>query len=105
MCDMTPAAQHALRIIRDCLAKDRVVIVPHFMDRMEQRGMAWGDVLAVFDAPDAPGKLRDAGRDRYDRPRWIARGKAADMLDVEIVCVLDRDDRGNVTVFITIYDR
>ena len=97
---MTPAARRARAAIRRCLAAERFIILPHFTQRMEERGMAWGDVLAVFDDTR---DVCDAGRDRLRRPKWIAAGRTIDGLDIEIVCVLDVDDAGDQTVFITIY--
>jgi len=67
---------------------------------MDERGLFWPDVLAVLDTPDA---VRSGGRDRFGRAKWMISGTAVDGLSIEIVCVLDRDERGNVTVFITIY--
>jgi len=47
--------------------------------------------------------VRDAGRDDYDRPKWIITGQAADGLELEVVAALDRNDAGELTVFITLY--
>jgi hypothetical protein len=47
--------------------------------------------------------VRSGGRDRWERPKWLVRGTAVDELPVEVVCVLDEAERGNVTVFITVY--
>ncbi len=97
---MDAKARRALGVIQECVAAERYFVLPHFVQRMDRRGFFWADVLAVI---DSPGGVRSDGRDRYDRPKWIVSGRAAEGLDVELVCVIDRDDRGNVTVFITIY--
>jgi len=52
---------------------------------------------------DSPADVRFAGRDEFDRPKWIIGGKADYGLPMELVCVIDTDDRGRFTVFITIY--
>jgi hypothetical protein len=60
----------------------------------------WPDILAVL---DAPASVRSGGQDRWGRPKWLVSGTAADELPIEVVCVLDEDERGDVTVFITMY--
>lgn len=97
---MDAAAQEALDTIRWCVNRNRVATLPHFLERMEQRGMVWPDVLAVL---DAPGEIRKGGPERFDRPKWIVTGRAADGLPVEIVCVLDRLRDGGWVLFVTIY--
>jgi hypothetical protein len=97
---MRVAARQALKIIRDCVDSDRFVLLPHFVQRMEQRGLFLPDVLAVLEVPSG---VRYGGLDKWERPKWLIRGTTADALALEIVCVLDRDDRGQTTVFITIY--
>lgn len=101
---MDAKARRAWSVIRKCVAAKRYVVLPHFVQRMDQRGFFWPDVLAVIDDPM---DVRDAGRDRYGRPKWIVSGTAPDGIAVELVCVLDRDPdvhRGRaLTVFITIY--
>ncbi|MEK6675137.1 MAG: hypothetical protein AABZ47_05705 [Planctomycetota bacterium] len=99
---MDTKARRAWNAIRECVARKRYIVLPHFIERMDQRGYFWPDVLAIIDEPT---DVRSDGLDRLDRPKWIVSGKAAAPLDetVEIVCVLDKDDRGRVTVFITIY--
>lgn len=97
---MDARARKALRIIRDCVADDRVQVLPHFTQRMDARGFCWPDILTVLDSPTG---VRDDGRDRYDRPKWIVAGATADGIAVEFVCAIDTDDLGRFTVFITIY--
>jgi len=67
---------------------------------MDQRGLVWPDVMALLDHPS---DVRSSGLDRFDRPKWIVCGTAADGLGLELVCVIDVDDRGDWTVFITMY--
>jgi hypothetical protein len=57
-------------------------------------------VLAVI---DSPADVRFDGRDEFERPKWVIGGKADYGLPIELVCVMDTDDRGRFTVFITIY--
>lgn len=97
---MDAAARDALKTIRRCLAARRYRLLPHFRKRMARRGLLWPDVLSLLDAPHA---VRDDGLDRFDRPKWIVAGAAADGGAVEIVCVLDVDEHDETTVFITMY--
>ncbi len=97
---MDAKARRALTVIRECVAEGCYLVLPHFTHRMEERGFFWPDVLAVIDSPSS---VRDDGRDRYGRPKWIVAGKTADDLDIELVCAIDTDDRGRLTVFITLY--
>jgi hypothetical protein len=97
---MTSAARQALNLIRACVEAERFVLTTHFIERMDERGVVWPDLLTAletssevrFDGPD------DAGRDK-----WLVAGLAADGLDVELVCVLDEDEFGHAVVFITVY--
>ncbi len=67
---------------------------------MAERGLVWADILAV--ASD-PGDVRWARQDEYGRDKWIVCGQAGDGLGVELVCVMDVDEQGNVVVLVTIY--
>ena len=97
---MDAGCRRALNTIRRCVDEGRYVVLHHFVQRMDQRGLFWPDVLAVIDDPaDVKGK----GPDRYGRPKWILTGTASDGLEIELVCVLDRDEHGDLTVFITSY--
>ena len=97
---MTRTARRALAIIQECVAIERVIVLPHFVKRLDQRGLFWPDVRAVIEAPR---EVQESGRDEWNRARWILSGEAADAMEIGIVCVLDRDERGDVTVFITVY--
>ncbi len=97
---MDAEARKALRTIRRCVAAGRYRLLPHFTERMDKRGLFWPDVLAVL---DEPADVRDGGADRFDRPKWIVGGKTSDGLTVEIVCVLDVDENGDIALFITAY--
>jgi len=97
---MDAKARRALRTIRGCVRSERYIVLPHFTQQMDRRGLFWPDVLAVL---DDPAEVKAQGFDRFSRRKWILTGTAADGLGVEIVCVLDVDERGEVTVFITIY--
>ena len=93
-------ARRTLAVIQQCIADERYVALPHFTQRMDQRGLMWPEVLSLIDDPT---EVRADGRDEWSRPRWIVSGRAADGMDIEIVCVLEADENGNMTVLITIY--
>jgi hypothetical protein len=93
-------ARRLLETAQFCIAAERFVLKKHFTDRMNERGLFWPDVLAIVDAPT---RARSDGMDEFGRPRLIVEGTAADGLRVGFACVLDSDDRGDVTVFITMY--
>jgi hypothetical protein len=97
---MDAKARKALSVIRKCVEAERFTLLSHFTQRMDSRSLVWPDVLAVL---DNPADARDGGPDRFDRPKWIVLGTSADGLPIEVVCVLDEDERGNVAVFVTIY--
>src|SRR5512137_2482304 len=97
---MDSRARKAWLIIRRCVEQGRYRVLEHFTQRMDQRGLVWPDVLAVV---DDPAEVRPGGPEEFGRAKWIINGTAADGLDVEIVCVLDHDEQGRLTVFITIY--
>jgi len=97
---MDAKSRKALGAIRRCVEDGRCLVLPHFVQRMDQRGLFWPDVLAVLDDPMS---LRDDGLDRWDRPKWIVAGESASGEPLELVCVLDRNEHGELTVFITIY--
>ena len=97
---MDAKARKALGVIQDCVAANRYIVLTHFVKRLDRRGFFWPDVLAVIDDPS---DVRYDGRDEFDRPKWVMAGKAIGGIRVELVCVIDRDDDGHVTVFITIY--
>jgi hypothetical protein len=97
---MDAKARKALETIRGSVAAKRYTVSQHFAQRMDERAFFWPDVLAVL---DRPGKVRDDGRDRFGRPKWIIAGNTPDGIALELVCAIDTDERGRLTVFITIY--
>lgn len=97
---MDPPARRALRIIQACLHAGRYRVLAHFVHRMDLRGLFWADIQAVIDSPQDG---VDDGLDRFGRPKWRIRGRTTDHLDMEILCVLDHDEEGNLTVFVTAY--
>jgi hypothetical protein len=99
---MDRRTSRALLNIRASVAAGRFRLGVHFRERLAERGLLWSDVLAVL---DDPADVLDDGADRYERPKWRLAGDAADGLPIEFVCALDRDARGIVTVFITLYVR
>ena len=76
------------------------MVLPRFREQMAARGLLWPDVLAVL---DDPADVREGGPETLGRPKWIVAGTAADGKGIEIVCVLDTDEHGQQTVFITLY--
>ncbi len=97
---MDAKARKALETIRHSVAAKRYTVSQHFTHRMDERAFFWPDVLAVL---DRPGKVRDEGRDRYGRPKWIIAGNTPDGVALEMVCAIETDERGRSTVFITLY--
>lgn len=97
---MTPQGRQALRTIRRCADAGRCILLTHFQQRINQRGMTWPDVLALLDDPSS---VRGDGRDDLDRPRWLVTGDTADGLRVELVCVVDEDEHGPLTLLVTAY--
>lgn len=97
---MKPSVRRALALIQRCVATRRYRVLPHFVQRLDQRGLFWPDVQAVLDSPK---DVRPSGRDDWGRDKWIVSVRASDGVDLEIVCVLDLDDAGELVVFITIY--
>lgn len=97
---MDARSRKALTIIQECVAAKRFKVLRHFMQRMDERAFFWPDVQTVLEQPTA---VRDDGRDRHRRPKWIVSGETHDGIAIELVCAIDRDDRGRLTVFITIY--
>lgn len=97
---MDAQARKALSIVRRCVAADRFMVLPHFREQMAARGLLWPDVLAVL---DDPADVRAGSPETLGRPKWIVAGTAADREGIEIVCVLDTDEHGFQTVFITLY--
>ncbi|MBI4580917.1 MAG: DUF4258 domain-containing protein [Planctomycetes bacterium] len=97
---MRSEAAEALAVIRECVEADRVVVLPHFSDSLRARNLMWTDVLAVLEQPD---DVRDGGPETLGRPKWIVAGAGADGQPLEAVCILDTDEHGSVTVFVTIY--
>jgi hypothetical protein len=97
---MNRKAQKALADIRRCVATGRWRVLAHFTRRMDERGLFWPDILSVLTSPAA---VLDDGPDDFGRPKWKLAGRATDGLKLEIVCALDTDAAGRVTVFITVY--
>lgn len=97
---MDAASRKALNTIRRCVKAGRYRLLVHFTERMDERGLFWPDVLAILDAPT---DVRNGGPEQWGRPKWIIAGQSAGGDALELVCVLDTDEHGNLTVFITIY--
>lgn len=97
---MDAKVRGALSKIRRCMTAGRYRLSIHFTQRMDERRLFWADVLVVLDDPT---DVRSDGPDRWGRPKWIIAGESASGDDLELVCVLDQDERGNLIVFITLY--
>lgn len=97
---MTPAARQALNTIWRCVKAERIILLRHSAERMEERDVFWSDVLAMI---DKPADVRDDGFDDWARPRCIITGEAAGGSPLDMVCVIGRNEKGQVTVFVTLY--
>jgi Domain of unknown function (DUF4258) len=97
---MNTNAKRALSTIRRCIKAERFRLSEHFTKRMDERGMLWADVLAAM---DLPARVEADGFDDAARSRWIVHGPAADGSAIGIVCAIGRDERGELTVFITLF--
>jgi hypothetical protein len=97
---MNRKAQRALDVIRECVAAGRYRVLAHFTRRMDERGLYWPDIRAVLASASA---VEDEGTDDFGRPKWRVAGRATDRLELEIICALDTDAAGCVTVFITAF--
>lgn len=97
---MGPSARRALAGIRGCVASGRYRVLAHFVQRMDQRGLFWPDVQTVL---DRPADVRAAGRDDWNREKWIIAGNTTSGQNVELVCVLDVDEDGEFVLFVTAY--
>ena len=97
---MNRPSREALAVIRACVASGRYRVLLHFVSRMDERGLFWPDVQSVISAPSA---VEDGGEDDFGRPKWILTGRTTDNMDLTVVCVLDRDKRGHMTLFVTAY--
>jgi len=97
---MDAKGRRALGTIRRCVEGGQYRLLVHFIQRMDERGLFWPDVAAVLDDPS---DIRDGGPEQWGRPKWIVAGQSAAGDHLELVCVLDKDERGNIVVFITLY--
>lgn len=97
---MNAASRRALNTIRRCVKAGRYRLLVHFTERMDERGLFWPDVLAILDAPT---DVRDGGPEQWGRPKWIIEGQSSGGGTLGLVCVLDADENGDVTAFVTIY--
>jgi hypothetical protein len=52
---------------------------------------------------EEPSDVRSDGLDDDGRPKWRISGHTGDDMDIELICILAEDDRGNRTVFVTLY--
>lgn len=99
---MNTQARHAIQTIRRCVAAERYGLSAHCRQRLAERGLLWADLLGILDVPSA---VKGGGNDEQGRPKWIIEGKTYDGLAVGVVCVIDRDEYGQLTLFITAYWR
>jgi hypothetical protein len=99
---MKPAACQALLNIQRCVNTGRYRVLPHFRQRLGERGLFWADAQAVL---DRPATVQYGGCDWWGRDNWLVAGRVAGGLCLEIVCVVDVDEFGDVVVLITIYEK
>lgn len=62
----------------------------HFVERMELRGILWGDILSVLLEPD---RVESRGQDREGRLQVWVYGSIKQIGELRIVCSLDWDTR------------
>jgi hypothetical protein len=89
-----------VQIVQSCIQKRRYRVTRHFQERLEQRTFFWSDVLAIIDRPS---RVRDDGLDDLGRDKWIFAGDSTHGVELEVVIVLDQDDKGDFSLFVTIY--
>ena len=99
---MDKSARRALREIQKCVEQNRIIVLAHFLERMDQRGLFWMDVIGVIELPD---DVFAGGAEEYGRPKWIINGTTINGFKIDIVCILDEDELGKLVVFVTIYWR
>jgi hypothetical protein len=90
--------RRALELIWQCIEQDRVILTRHFEQRMVQRGMFWGDILAIIEQPS---DARNDGFDGLGRERWLIAGRTLQGLTAELLCAIDAADP--LTLMVTIY--
>ena len=90
----------AIGTIRECVEADRVIIKDHCAQRLAERGLFWGDLLCLLDSPT---RVRKDGEDEFGRERWFVRGRLGEDYAAEVLCVIDIDMDGPMTVFVTVY--
>lgn len=97
---MTSDSRKALESIRQCVKRKQFQVNRHFTQRQDERGLFWADVLAVLNDPN---DVHEDGCDDEGRLKWVIEGEATDGLSIGVVCVLDENERGRMTVFITLF--
>ena len=97
---MDARGRKALREIKACFSTERLIVLKHFTRRMDGRGLFWPDIRTVVDDPS---QVRDGGPDEHGRQTWILRGKATEGSEIELVCAMDHDEKGDFVVLITVY--
>lgn len=97
---MDAKARRALKLIRECVARKRYLVLPHFVQHLDQRGFCLPDVLVML---EGQANVRSDGNDEFQRPKWVVSGETHDGLALDVVCVLDTDERGRVMVLVALY--
>jgi hypothetical protein len=97
---MDAKARRAITSIRRCIDDERYMLLSHVVQRMDERGLVWPDLLAIIDAPSL---VQSDGEDDWARPRWLISGPCATSETVTLVCVIGVDARGEKVVFITMH--
>ena len=97
---MEADTRRALTTIQRCIHDGRFRVLPHFLMRMDERGVFWPDILGVIDSPTG---FRPDGLDRFHRDRWALSGDVEGVGEVELICVVDQNESEETTILITLY--
>ena len=89
----------ALAAVGQAITSDNFRLTDHFRQRMDQRGLFFGDIEAVLDAPT---DVRADGVDEFGRERWSFAGETTDGLSLEILIAIEVTADGR-SIFVTLY--
>lgn len=97
---MDAKARRAIKTIRRCIDADQYLLLSHVVQRMDERGLVWADLLGIIDAPTL---VQSDGEDDWGRARRLISGHCATSETVTLVCVIGVDAHGERVVFITMH--
>jgi len=92
---MNAAEREALSRIQKLVDDGDIYLTPHFLERLEQRGLFLYDAFAAIEEASS---VRSDGFDPDGSERWFVVGPTLAQADVEILIVIDR-----LAKFVTIY--